>query len=338
MPAASANSSCVNCACIRSCRNSPAKLSTDCSATVPASPKLPAAAARHRRNDSAPNSTQPGPLLPLPTAPAACGCPARPDVMTAQPALSPVTPASRHRGPHNDIPPAMCADPNSAGPYAWSTPPPPASVGTSCDATPCRGDPVSGPGSSRGASVRRTARRAAPRRNPAPERRNAQAGQAPDGHHQRDAPSPGAEPAVSELAARASGRGFQEWIEPATTASAAGLIANAATVTGRNGPPGGPGGDQVARVTRPMTGRFAQVRGRPSPIQRLPSGALPAARTGARRPTRTHVRRSKRPPLLYFPAVIAVRVIRISLSDLGQVFTFGCELGFCGLASASSTG
>jgi hypothetical protein len=176
---------------------------------------------------------------------------------------------------------------------------------------------VSDPGSSRGASVRRSAHKAAPRRNSAPKRRNAQAGQAPDGHHQRDAPSPGAEPAVSELAALASGRGFQEWIEPATTASAAGLIANAATVTGRNGPPGGPGGDHVARVTRPMTGRFAQVRGWPSPIQRLPSGALPAARTGARRPTRTHVRRPKRPPLLYFPAVLAVRVVRISFLTCG---------------------
>jgi hypothetical protein len=154
---------------------------------------------------------------------------------------------------------------------------------------PCRGHPVSGPGSSRGASVRRSARRAAPRRNSAPVRRNAQPGQALDGHHQRDAPSPGAEPAVSERAALASGRGSQEWIEPARTASGAGLLANAATVTGRNGPPGGPGGDQVARVTKPMSWRFAQVRGWPSPIQRLTSGACQQPQPGqGTRPEHTY--------------------------------------------------
>ena len=61
------------------------------------------------------------------------------------------------------------------------------------------------------------------------------------------------------------------------TANAAGLLANAATVTGRNGLPGGPGGDAVTRVTGPMTGRFAQVTGQPTPVQRLESAVLPAA-------------------------------------------------------------
>ena len=75
------------------------------------------------------------------------------------------------------------------------------------------------------------------------------------------APGPRAEPAVSERA----DSGQQAWLpgveRTARTASAAGLLANAATVAGRNGPPGRPGGDAVARVTGPMTGRFVQVKG-----------------------------------------------------------------------------
>ena len=39
---------------------------------------------------------------------------------------------------------------------------------------------------------------------------------------------------------------------------------------------------------------------------------LPAAPAGARCPIRTHIRRPKRPPLLCFPAVLAVLVVRIS--------------------------
>jgi len=64
------------------------------------------------------------------------------------------------------------------------------------------------PGSSRGGPVRRQARRAAPRRNPAPERCSAPVRPAPDGHHRR------AEPAVSERATLASGRGSWEWTRP----------------------------------------------------------------------------------------------------------------------------
>jgi hypothetical protein len=47
----------------------------------------------------------------------------------------------------------------------------------------------------------------------------------------------------------------------ARTASAAGPLANAATVTGRHGPPGGPGGDQAARVTGSARRGFTQVTG-----------------------------------------------------------------------------
>jgi len=79
--------------------------------------------------------------------------------------------------------------------------------------------------------------------------------------NRRDTPSPRAEPAVSDRAALASGRVSWEWVGPAGTLSAAGLLANAAIVVGKNGPPGGPGGDQVAKVTGPMRRRFAQVTG-----------------------------------------------------------------------------
>ena len=51
----------------------------------------------------------------------------------------------------------------------------------------------------------------------------------------------------------------------ARTASSTGLLANAATVTGGNSPPGEPGGDQVAKVTEPMRRVFAQVTGWPAP-------------------------------------------------------------------------
>ena len=93
---------------------------------------------------------------------------------------------------------------------------------------------------------------------------------------------------------------------------ATGLLANAATVTGRNGPPGEPDGDQAARVTGPTRPGFAQVTGWPTPIQRLGPWGLPATPAGGRCPIRTHVRRPNRPPLLYFPAVPAVRFVRIT--------------------------
>jgi hypothetical protein len=103
----------------------------------------------------------------------------------------------------------------------------------------------------------------------------------------------------------------------ARTASSTGLLAYAATVTGGNGPPGEPGGDQVARVTGPM-------RRVNCPAHRLGSaGSAPGSRRRAnspqpgKRPIRTHVRRPTRPPLLYFPAVLAVRFVRIRLLSSG---------------------
>ena len=62
IPAASASSSWVSRAPVRSCRSKPAKLSPRSSATSPASPH----AACHRRGILAPNSKQPGPPLLAP--------------------------------------------------------------------------------------------------------------------------------------------------------------------------------------------------------------------------------------------------------------------------------
>ena len=70
-------------------------------------------------------------------------------------------------------------------------------------------------------------------------------------HHRHDAPS--LPPANTRPQPR-------EWTTT-RTASATGLLANAATVTRRNGPPGRPGGDQTAKVTGPMRRGFAQVTG-----------------------------------------------------------------------------
>ena len=55
--------------------------------------------------------------------------------------------------------------------------------------------------SSRGAPVHRSARRAAPRRNPAPERHTAQTGAAPDGHHRPRRAEPARRARLSERAA-----------------------------------------------------------------------------------------------------------------------------------------
>jgi hypothetical protein len=120
--------------------------------------------------------------------------------------------------------------------------------------------PCAAPGFSRGAAARRQARGAAPRRNlrlsgvahQRAQRRTDTIGSA----RRARAPSPpsaNAQPLVGRL-------GSWEWIGPPGR-PAAGPLANAATVTGRNGPPGGPGGDQVARVTGPMRRGFAQVTG-----------------------------------------------------------------------------
>jgi hypothetical protein len=136
------------------------------------------------------------------------------------------------------------------------------------------------PGSSRGAPARRQARGIAPRRNSAPRRRSAPAGPEPDRHRRRDAPSPRAEPRrqrTREPSRQARLLGVDRF---AGMASAAGLLANATTVTGRNGPPGGPGRDQAARVTGATRLGFAQVTGLPAPVQRPEPGVLPAPTAG----------------------------------------------------------
>ena len=62
---------------------------------------------------------------------------------------------------------------------------------------------------------------------------------------------------------------------------------------------------------------FAQVTDWRTPVQRPESAAVPAAPAGGICPIRTHIRRPRRPPLLYFPAVLAVRVVRISILTSG---------------------
>jgi hypothetical protein len=73
-----------------------------------------------------------------------------------------------------------------------------------------------------------------------------------------------------------------------------------------------PVGDNAAKVTGPMRRVLAQVTGWPTSVQRLEPAAMPAAPAGARCPIRTHIRRPTRLPLLYFPAVLTVRTVRIS--------------------------
>ena len=140
---------------------------------------------------------------------------------------------------------------------------------------------------------------------------------APEGHHRRDTPDP------TRRACRQRTRGPRQQARlPGSRPGpprrpAAGLLANATTVAGRNSPSGEPGGDAAARVTGPMTRRFAQVTGWPTPIQRLEPAVLPAVSPEEDAPIRTHVRRPTRPPLLYFAAVLAVRLVRISLLTSG---------------------
>ena len=106
-------------------------------------------------------------------------------------------------------------------------------------------------------------RRTAPRcaadcaaRVPAPERRSAPAGPAPDG----TTPPQHGEPGLPALRQRtrglASRRGCRSGSDHQDGHSAR-PPANA--VTGRNGRSGRPGGDQAARSHGPMTRRFAQV-------------------------------------------------------------------------------
>jgi hypothetical protein len=71
-----------------------------------------------------------------------------------------------------------------------------------------------------------------------------------------------AQPTVSERAALTSGRGSLERIGPAGPPGAtSGPPANAATVAGQEWPSWEPGGDQAAKVTRPIRRGFAQVTG-----------------------------------------------------------------------------
>jgi hypothetical protein len=97
----------------------------------------------------------------------------------------------------------------------------------------------------------------------------------------------------------------------AMTASTSGLLANAATVTGRNGPRGGPGGGRVARVTGPARRGFAQVTGLPAPVQRLESGVVQAIPAGEHARSEHTYGGPAGPPLRYFAAVPAVRTVRI---------------------------
>jgi hypothetical protein len=114
--------------------------------------------------------------------------------------------------------------------------------------------------------ARRQARRAAPRRNPAPERRSAPAGSAGLTSSARRAG-----PGRRLCCQRPRGHGQRARLlgvdRTARAASSTGLLANAATVTGGKGPPGEPGGGQVARVTEPMRRVFAQVTGWPARLE-----------------------------------------------------------------------
>ena len=115
-------------------------------------------------------------------------------------------------------------------------------------------------GSSPGAPAHRKARRVAPRRNRAPGR-SAPAGPGGGLTPATRRAEPARQAAVSEGATLASVRRSWERIRPARTTSAARPLANAATVAARNSPPGGPDGDQAAKVTGPMRRGFAQVTG-----------------------------------------------------------------------------
>jgi hypothetical protein len=114
------------------------------------------------------------------------------------------------------------------------------------------------PGSSRGAAARRQAHRAAPRRN-------LRLSGAAHQRTQRRTDTSARRARVLRSRQRARSPGGQARLlgvgRTAMTASTSGLLANAATVTGRNGPPGGPGGGRVARVTGPARRGFAQVTG-----------------------------------------------------------------------------
>jgi hypothetical protein len=163
----------------------------------------------------------------------------------------------------------------------------------------------------------RPATSAAPRRAwfPHVARQQRKIGPAPDRHPRCDAPEP-ARRACRQRTRGPAQRGPVPGSGP-DRQRATGLLVNAATVTGGKGSPGGPGGDQAARVTGPdETGicpgdRLANAGSAPG------SGVLPADPRRRRCPIRTHVRRPKWPPLLYFAAVLAVRFVRIRLLTSG---------------------
>jgi hypothetical protein len=139
---------------------------------------------------------------------------------------------------------------------------------------------------------------------PAPERRSAparpSAGLTPSARR--------ADPACPRFRQRARDPGGQaRLLRVDRPASTAGPLANAATAAGRSGPPGGPGGDQAARVAGPMRPGFAQVTGHQRRISVWSPVSCQQPRRG-KTPDRTHVRRPDRPPLLYFAAVLALRL------------------------------
>ena len=174
----------------------------------------------------------------------------------------------------------------------------------------------SAPGSSRGAPVPRQARRAAPRRNPAPERRSALAGPAPDGHHRRDAPEPARRACRQRTrpwpadAAPGSGSDPKNGQRGLTTCKCSNSHGQICSSRRARWLPGGKshGTDDrgICAGDRADQPRFSAWN--PVSCQQPRPGTCPI---------RTHVRRSSWPPLLYFPAVLAVRSVRISLPTCG---------------------
>jgi hypothetical protein len=148
---------------------------------------------------------------------------------------------------------------------------------------------------------------------PLPERRTP-TGPAPDGTARRSTQSPGFPRSAGEHAARsadaAAGSGSDHW----TVTRRDHLQIRQQSLA-----------EMALREGQVMTRRqshwtdeagFAQVTGWRTPVQRLETAVVPAP-AGGICPIRTHIRRPTRPPLLYFPAVLAVRCVRISLLTCG---------------------
>ena len=141
--------------------------------------------------------------------------------------------------------------------------------------------PCAAPGSSHGAPARRQARRAAPTAQPCP-----LSGAAHQRAQHRADTIGSARRARAPSLPSANGRALVgqarpgEWTgpPPGPPAQPDHLQMRQQSPGGR--PPGGPGGDQVARVTGPARRGFAQVTGGPTPVQRLDFGVLPAVLGG----------------------------------------------------------